>query len=416
MSRCFDSVRSLKLFDPDVLCEALRHFPDDLERGGVALPESPGLENMPYEAIQKMLVTGDASDGLTDLLFYVERLGNAEGWEHVVREAGLLGLRVEERSTKYSYAGCVLRAWLTDWPRNSELIEKSYARTRLYSLTAYHYFPMDRDLRGKYRPPSEEDIKKLEHDLVRHFDGRGHGKWVRVHWYEFEDEIWFMIRHSGRYEYVQTADDKGEEVRKYRPVKFDAVTYSKKNGFLRMNTERRVEQGKYRTVIGHLLFGEANVFIEDRLCVTLEPLKGESAGIFDCGDMKGIRNVELCEVHFVELASPGRTVMWKQDGHEGIALSRTTYVQFEDGIRVPYDNHVLPPSTGHVISAKFRYTLRNSRGRRESLTVHAGNRLRYARDSDAARIGEWLIERGFVRVGEGRWGERSALVRECIVH
>jgi len=406
VSRCFDSVKSLKLFDPDVLCEAMRHFPDDLERGGVALPESPGLENISYEAIQKMLVTGDASDGLTDLLFYVERLGNAEGWEHVVREAKLLGLRVEERAGKRSYAGCVLQAWLSDWPRNSDLLEKSYARTRLYSLTAYRYFPMGQDLRGKYRSPGDEDIRKLESELERHFDGRGHGKWVRVHRYEFEDEIWFMIRHSGRYEYVQTADDKGEEVRKYRPVKFDAVTYSKKNGFLRMNTERRAEQSKYRAAIGHLLFGEANVFVEDRQCVTLEPLKGASAGIFDCGDMRGIRDVELVEVHFLELASPGRTVTWKQDGRDGVALSRAAYVQLEDGVRVAYENHVLPPSTGHVMSAKFRYTLRNSRGRRETLTVHAGNRLRYARDSDAARIGEWLIERGFVRVG---W--RSAVVR-----
>ena len=87
MNQCFESVKSLKLLEPDVLCEALWHFPDDLERGGVVLPESPGLENMPYEAIQKTLIAGNASDGLTDLLYYVERLGNAEGWEHVVREA-----------------------------------------------------------------------------------------------------------------------------------------------------------------------------------------------------------------------------------------------------------------------------------------------------------------------------------------
>lgn len=404
MSRCFDSVKSLKLFDPEMLCEALRRFPDDLGRDGVTLPENADTENMPYEDIQRMLIAGNVSEGLTDLLFYVERLGNAEGWEHVVMEARLLGLSVEERLRRHSYAGCVLKAWLTDWPRNCDLLEKSFARTRLYSLTAYRYFPMDKDVRAKYQPPDDEGIRRLELDLARHFDGRGHGKWVRVHRYEFGDQIWFMIRHSGRYEYLQTADDKGEEVRKYRPVKFDAVVYDKRHGFLRMNTERRTEQRKYRMMMGHLLFGEANVFVDDPDCVTLEPLKGESAGIFDCGDMKGIRDVELCEVHFMELASPGRTVTWKQDGRDGVALSRATYVQFEDGLRVPYENHVLPPSTGHVMSAKFRYTLRNSRGRRETLTVHAGNRLRYARDSDAAKIGEWLIERGFVKVGKTRWG------------
>ena len=166
MSRCFDSVKSLKLFDPDVLCEALRCFPEDLERGMVELPENPDSENMPYEAIQRMLLAGDVSDSLTDLLYYVGKLGNAEGWEHIVREARLLGLRVEERSVKHSYAGCVLRAWLTDWPRNCDLLEKSFARTRLYALTAYHYFPMDKDLREKFRSPEDDQIRKLEQELV----------------------------------------------------------------------------------------------------------------------------------------------------------------------------------------------------------------------------------------------------------
>jgi len=104
VSRCFDSVKSLKLFDADVLCEALRHFSEDLSRHKVALPEEPDAENMPYEAIQKMLIAGEISDGLTDLLYYVGKLGNAEGWEHVVGEARLLGLRVEERSGTHGWA------------------------------------------------------------------------------------------------------------------------------------------------------------------------------------------------------------------------------------------------------------------------------------------------------------------------
>jgi len=405
VNRCFDSVKKLKLIDPDVLCEALGHFPDDLARWGVPLPERPDAESVPYETIQKMMMAGDVSDGLTDLLYYGDRLGNAEGWEHVVREAKLLGLRVEERLPDHSYAGCVLRAWLTDWPRNSALLEKSYARTRLYALSAYTYFPMDKDMRERCRAPEPEGIRRLEQELARYFDGTGHGKWVRVHMYAFDDEIWFMIRYSGRYEYLQTANDKGEWLHKYRPAKFDAVVYDKRHGFLRMNTERRAEQRKYRIAMGHLLFGEANVFVEDTHCVTLEPLKGESAGIFNCGDMKGVRQVELCEVHFADLASPGRTVTWKQDGEDGGALSGSVYAQYENGVRVPYERHVLPPSAGHVISAKFRYTLRDCGGRRETLTVHAGNRLRYARDSDAARIGEWQIARGLLNVGDRRWGD-----------
>jgi len=135
VSQCFESVKRLKLLEPDVLCEALRHFPDDLTNGGVVLPDDPADGEPPYDAIQRMLMAGRVSDGLSDLLYYVGRLGNAEGWEHVVQEARLQGLHVEERCSSHSYAGCVMRAWLTDWPQNCDLLEKSFARTRLYSLT-----------------------------------------------------------------------------------------------------------------------------------------------------------------------------------------------------------------------------------------------------------------------------------------
>ena len=396
-SRRFGSVEKLKTFDPDVMCEALRKFPVDLLRDGIALPEQPDCDNMPYEAIVSLLLSKDLSGELDDLLFYVSVLGSESGWEHVVKEAERCRYSVDTRSDGRSFAGCVIGAWLKNWPDNKGLLEKSYARTQIYSLTAYAYFPMVADVREKCRSPGDGDIKRFESELARYFESKGHGRGTRVHVYEFDDEIWFLIRYPGRLEFVPTLSEEGDGVQKLQPAKFDALVYDKRHGFLRMNTRHKGDQSKYRIEAGHLLFGMSNVFRTQSDCVTLDPLLGESAGIFNCGDMACIRDIVLVEVSFTDLLAPGKLVSWKWEGGEEASLDRMPYVQFEGGKTVNYPLHVLPTTADNVRKAKFRYTLRNSGGRSETLEIREGNQLRYARDSDAARIGEWLISRGFVR-------------------
>jgi hypothetical protein len=403
VTRCFGNVRKLREFDPEVLCAALRHFQEDLAKGAIHLPGKgvkADKENMPYETISKHLVGGEVSDELDDLLFYVCELGNEDGWENVKTEAKENGLRVDERSDGLRYTGCVLQAWLTDWPHNKALLEKSAARTQMCKLSAYVYCPMTSDLREHYREPDRKGFKALEARIAEHFRKKGHGKGARLIPYDFPDEIWFMVKYPGRVKIMQVYSDGEEDVDRVIPGKFDAVVYDKVHGFLRMNTKNVAEQSLYRMAVGDLLFGGSNVFRNDKRCVTLEPLKGESVGIFSCKDLSGaIKEVELSEVQFTDLGAPGKTITWKWNGGRNASLDQMPLWQMENGVRVNYPLNVLPPLTDHVLKAVFKYTLRNSRGRTETLTVHAGNRLRYARDSDAAKIGEWLLLRKFLKVG-----------------
>lgn len=402
VTRCFGNARKLRAFDPEVLCAALRHFPEDMEKGGVNLPKKgvkADKENMPYEKISEYLVSGGVSEDLDDLLFYVCELGDEDGWENVKKEAKENGLRVDDRSAGLSYMGCVLQAWLTEWPKNKSLLEQSAARTQMCALSSYVYCPMTVDLRKAYRKPDRKGLKAFETRIADHFHLKGHGKGTRVIMYDFPDEIWFMIKYPGRVQIMQTYSDGEEDVERVVPGTFDAVVYDKQHGFLRMNTKNVAEQHVYRVGIGDLLFSESNVFRNDKRCVTLEPLKGESAGIFSCKDLTGITKVELCEVQFTDLGTTGKTITWKWNGGCNASLEQMPYSQMENGVLVNYPLNVLPPLTDHVQKAVFKYTLRNSRSRSETLTVHSGNRLRYARDSDAAKIGEWLFLRKFLKVG-----------------
>lgn len=402
---CFGTVKKLQTFEPQLLCRALAEFPADLLRAKIRLPpaDKADFENLPYDTLVKMVLKGEMSDELEQLLFNVCSLGNADGWASVVKEARYGGHRIDERSPGQSYPGCVLGAWLHDRANNGELLEKAMARMQLYKLSSYVYYPMAVDLRKDYQTPGEEDVRRLTAELGAHFESLGHGKGTRVHMYDFEDEIWFMVRYPGRLQYVQAYDAEEEGVQPLVPAKFDAVVYDKRHGFLRMSLGRLTDHRKYRMVFGHLLFKKANVFVEDLECVTLEPLKGACLDIFNCEDMRWIREVDLLEVCFTEVSAGGRAVTWKWNSADGVALNRLPLTLDVGEARECYAKHVVLPTTDHIRRAVFRYALRNRGGRYEKLIVHAGNHLRYARESDSAKIGEWMIGRGILNVGDGRW-------------
>lgn len=404
-NKCFGTVKRLKTVEPKLFCRALAEFPADLKRAKVVLPsaDEADFENMPYDDLAAMVLKGEMSDELEELLFNLGSLGNADGWSNVVKEARYWGHKIDECSPGQSYSGCVLAAWLNDWPNNKELLEKAMARMQLYKLSSYVYFPMEADVRQEYRKPSDEDVRGLAAELGAYFEGLGHGKGTRVHTYDFDDEIWFMVRYPGRLQYMQAYDDDEEGVKPIIPAKFDAVVYDKRHGFLRASLGRVGDHRKYRVALGHLLFKRSNVFVEDMGCVTLEALKGECLEIFNCEDMNWVREVDLLEVTFDEINANGKTVTWKWSGGEDASLNRVPLYSVVNGESVHHPKHVLSPATDHVHKAVFRYAVRNKGGRREKLTVHSGNQLRYARESDSAKIGEWMIGRGILNVGDRRW-------------
>ena len=107
---CFGTVKKLQTFEPQLLCRALAEFPADLLRAKIRLPpaDKADFENLPYDTLVKMVLKGEMSDELEQLLFNVCSLGNADGWASVVKEARYGGHRIDERSPGQSYPGCAM--------------------------------------------------------------------------------------------------------------------------------------------------------------------------------------------------------------------------------------------------------------------------------------------------------------------
>ena len=73
------------------------------------------------------------------------------------------------------------------------------------------------------------------------------------------------------------------------------------------------------------------------------------------------------------------------------------------------DDFLVPVNAHSVRYAKFRYRLRD-RPQWESVTVHAGKTLNYARDGDLAVLEEWLRRRTFMTDTLGLFAQDERLM------
>jgi hypothetical protein len=203
--------------------------------------------------------------------------------------------------------------------------------------------------------------------------------------YDFEKEVWFLIRYPGQLERHPALSDEGvDENHTYKPVEYDAVVYHKIYQDLRLNTVRHREHSKYRMAFSDLLFEGTNVFNPVDKIVGLEPLCGPCKEIFNCEDIPGLGEIAPQEVCFSSLDAPGREIVWRAEKD----CSLLDYAKD--------DTHILPPDVRRLKYAKFCYRLKNSR-KWGNVTVHSGRCLNYERDGDSAVIEEWLRRREFIK-------------------
>ena len=395
--RCFATAKALQRLDAVLICDVLRKFPGYLKDRGLTLPphprdDDPAVESaahrgagLDYEAIRAACMGGDLPADLDDVLSYVSILGTTAGWERIQQEAVARNRKLDFPADGLTHADLAMKAWLWDWPHNKTLLEESYSRARIHARSSFVYFPALRDLRGKYRPPTDERLAAMRTELEEYFVAEGLGKGSNLVRFEFEKEIWFLIRYPGRLKRQVAIDEDGEpESLTFKPEEYDAVVYHKEYGDLRMNTLRARDRTKYRIVFGHALLESANVFAHDDHVITLEPLKGKCVGIFNCADIAGLAEVEPVELAYHRIGETGREIIWRADKQTTLLASNNL---------APF---LLPSDTDSVRYAIFRYRLKD-RVKHDTLTVHQGNIMNYERDVDSVVLEEWLRTRRFVK-------------------
>ncbi|NLE66574.1 MAG: hypothetical protein GX608_04050 [Lentisphaerae bacterium] len=327
---------------------------------------------------------GDLPADLDDVLSYVSILGTSAGWERIQQEAQAQSRSLAFPTDKLSAADLVMKAWLWEWPTNKSLLEESYSRARIHARSSFDYFLPVRDVRDRYQAPSDRVLDEIRQELTTYFVGEGLGKGTSIVRFEYECEIWFLIRYPGRLKRQVKIDDDGvAENLSFKPEEYDAVVYHKEYGDLRMNTNRDRDKRKYRIVFGHSLLASENLFSPDKRVITLEPLKGQCLHLFDCADIHGLAEIAPVEMSFHGLFEQGRRVVLVADEHTTL-LSTNKLAPF-----------LVQVGTDSIHHAIFRYRLRN-RTKYEKLTVRQGNTMTYERDGDSAVLEQWLRARGFI--------------------
>ena len=385
-TRCFATVKALKRLNPELLCATLRKFPEYLKERGLKLPRVINEENVPYEEIRLACMSGDIPLALDDVLFFVCLLGTNPGWEKIEAEAQRQGLSLDFPVDGLTTADLAMKAWLHDWPRNQHLLEQTYARSRIQGKSAYVYYGPVRDVRANYRPPTPEGLSALRDSLEAHFHSQGLGCGTNVVHYDFEKEIWFLVRYPGHPRRYPAINDEGEAVSHvFKPEEYDAIVYHKEFGDLRLNTNRKRDHGRYRIEFADLLLKENNLFHPKYKMVSLAPLLGDCAALFRCKDIPGLKDIVPIEIRYTSMANPGQILTIKAaDG---------SHLLYYDPAKA---NIMQDDQADSVQLARFRY-LCSDRSRHGTLTLHAGQVLTYERDGDSAVLEHWLRLRNFLR-------------------
>ena len=385
----FTTATALRHFTPAVLSEFFHEFPDYLKSVNLSIPkpDEATTKSMPYDSICAACMAPNIDPRLNRILFMATHLGNEAGWEQIQAELAFRSLKPEFPAMIFTHHDLPLKVWLQGRPDHPDILEQSYARVRVHSKSSYRYYAPTRDLRSKYKKPTAEILLELRNYLAQHFTNDPNNEDVTVLVYDYEEEIWFLVRYPG-HPVRPDAIGKGSRYDDvfYTPGQYDAVVYHKTFGDLRMNTVRKKERAPYRIALGHALLDQANAFDPKRKIITLAPVLGPCRHIFakeDGGEFPRVLPIEIC---FHDIMVAGKRITWRIDDDKGNLLQ---FPCKEDPMR-------LIPSTADAIHyAKFRYRLKDS-DTWHSMTVHQGMELTFERDGDSAVLEYWLRKWGFI--------------------
>jgi hypothetical protein len=350
------------------------------------------MENMDYQTIRDSLITGDIPEDLDDILHVSSLLGTTKGWTMIERQAKEDGTHLPRVLPQYGHVDMAILAAIQDWPRNKDILERANARARVYSKSAYVYYAPALDLRPHYRKPTPEGLVEARDLLAEHFvtegmvSGHQHRKATEIVTYDFEKEIWFLIRYPGKQSRQSGCDDEGDwKTFVFNPEQYDAVAYNKVYCDLRMNTKRKREHSKYRIAFGHLLLDMANPFRTSGVVVTLDPLlRNDAANLFECDDLAGLGMIVPIELTFETFGLPPR--QWTETAIDGSSL-------LQGNAHAP---RLLPGEAQSVKRVVLQYRLKDTT-RLSRLTIDEGNKVTFERNGDSMVVEEWLRRRGFVK-------------------
>lgn len=224
-------------------------------------------------------------------------------------------------------------------------------------------------------------IQRMEQAFTQQFAQQGRGEGVRLLVSKRSEEIWILVRYGELLRREACLSNGESSSILFRPERYDAIVLLPNRGEIRINATTRWQRDLYRQICGAQLCGKADFFPgEDRY--TLKPLLTAGSRCLLTHDLPGIDAIKLTEIEYFDRA-PGQlgTKKWGDDlfamlGEDLSAL----------------------PGEARLFKAKFLIRFRGTLGWR-TVSITTPNEVKYAIESDAVHVEDWLEKRGFLMTG-----------------
>ena len=373
----FSNVDALRKFHPANLAAFLRRFQPYLDQRGLALPDQPDADTLPYEKLVPlfMQIDADTPPPLIETMFFVSEMSTEPNRRRIEEEAQFRRLEIR------THAGCTHHDFaLLAWLQYPDLLEQVHARVVLHQKRAFHYYPVFPDEIPEHRLPTSEDLQGVETTLDLLFSANDQGRKTKILMYPETErgEIWFLVRHGGTPARVAGYDLENREISLlFRPEEYDVLIYDTRHGLLRINA-KKYHDG-YRQYFGQLLFADILMFREKQV-FTLDPLPTVDVRLLRGAETEGIACIRLVEVKYDK---PGARLI--------TILERST--DLLDDPRRGRSSAETPLYTHHAI---FEVTFTGQRTARK-VKLTNGNVASYSSDADSTALEAWLRRCGFLR-------------------
>lgn len=310
---------------------------------------------------------------LLDLLYTLDDLADESGIDRIVNEAKKAGVSLDgivgKNLSPGEFAILVHHA-------HPKLLREAHEATIFRKIRTYEEYQarVTKDLTVK---AVRQKAPRLEEPMGKWFDANDLSPVCDIYAYDNGTEIHIEITHGRHYRTEPSIDKRLRRSRvAFRPQKHDSAIYDTATGLLKLSARTAAEKNLYRTVIGSVLFGDAEHFPVG-LIYTLAPLKRARPSLKIPAGIVGARLTEI----WIELDSVNRCML---------------IVKSDDVLSAAQSRGIPVFTEGRLVRAQFMVKY-ESGGRARRLEVRVPNVAIYDRNRDREASEAFLGVNGFLK-------------------
>lgn len=372
--RRFAQPDSLKAINPVRLLEFLAPYQEYLCGRGMPWPAT-NPPDIDYATLAGILMNPDDQmpTRMVDALYFVHEMATPEEMDSLIDAAGHEGVEID-RDPDTTPADIAAQVWL----KAPALLESMHAEVLVTKPRSFTHFKSEEPGPRTFTPPSDATLNALRDELDAWFEEHKRGTGSKVLYFDHGDKVSFLVRHGMPFKREGSLKMGRCETVFYRPEIHDVLVYDPIVNELAVHAGTKGEMKLYLAAFGRHLFGDAGYFPGDRK-YTLEPLKSGDRHCLACGDIEGIEEVKLTELHRLVGGPYGDIEIKKSKDYIASLAMR--------GQRIP--------ERANLIMASFAVKFEDARKPR-TLKIRPPNVSSLTRDDDSLLVEKWLLARGFI--------------------